>query len=109
MNQETPAPLNNNVYHPTHYNKGNIECIDGITSSRGIFRTIAFCQCNILKYLWRQGYKDDEVQEIDKAIWYEGHEKTLLSLIKEKGGNEAEELYKRICAACDELDRIIGL
>ena len=78
-------------------------------SSRGIFRTIAFCQCNALKYLWRQGYKDDEIQELDKANWYQGYEKTLLELIKAKGGEEAVDLYKRICAACDELDKLINL
>lgn len=59
------------INHPPHYNRGEscphcgnpIECID-VTEHR------PFLIGNAIKYLWRAGSKDDEVQDLRKAIWY---------------------------------------
>lgn len=62
--------MENNVNHPSHYNYGNIECIDAMQSAFGIEAVMDFCRCNAFKYLWRAGLKGDTVEDLDKAIWY---------------------------------------
>ena len=56
---------NKNVNHPTHYSYCIYECIDVIEAL-----DLNFNLGNALKYIWRCGYKDDEVQELEKAVWY---------------------------------------
>lgn len=53
------------VNHPKHYNShpSGIECID-------IIRHFNFNIGSAIKYLWRCGLKDDEIQELEKAKWY---------------------------------------
>lgn len=58
------------VNHPSHYNQGDMECIDGIVGAFGKDEAVVFCKINAFKYLWRLGYKDDEAQEIGKIKWY---------------------------------------
>lgn len=58
------------VNSPSHYNQGNIECIDAMVSAFGEYSTAEFCKINAFKYLWRLGHKDDETQEIGKIKWY---------------------------------------
>jgi len=29
-----------------------------------------FCKGNAIKYIWRAGEKDDEIQDLKKARWY---------------------------------------
>lgn len=58
------------VNSPSHYNQGNIECIDAMISAFGEYSTAEFCKINAFKYLWRLGHKDDETQEIGKIKWY---------------------------------------
>lgn len=60
----------NVVDHPDHYNNGNIECIDAMTSAFGIVVTQDFCKLNAFKYIWRSELKGNENQDIKKAIWY---------------------------------------
>lgn len=66
----TDDSLVNQVNHPTHYNQGDIECIDGIESAIINLRGIeAFCTGNSIKYLWR--WKDKGgVKDLEKAKWY---------------------------------------
>lgn len=55
--------------NPSHYTKGNIECIAYITETLGTDGTISFCQGNVTKYLHR--WKDKNgVQDLEKAQWY---------------------------------------
>lgn len=52
------------VNHPGHYVKvPGVECID-------VSQHFNFCKGNALKYIWRSGLKDDEVQDLRKAIFY---------------------------------------
>ena len=53
------------VNHPAHYTKhpSGIECIQ-------ITRHMNFNIGNAIKYLWRAGKKDAEVQDLKKAVWY---------------------------------------
>lgn len=59
----------NPVTHPSHYNQGNIECIDAMVAAFGKEATAIFCHINAFKYLWRTEHKNG-LQDIDKAIWY---------------------------------------
>lgn len=58
---------NTKVNHPEYYNKhpSGIECIE-------IVRHHNFNIGNAIKYLWRQGLKDENpaVQDLRKAIFY---------------------------------------
>lgn len=51
--------------NPSHYkdHKSGIECIQ-------ITEHMDFCIGNAVKYLWRAGKKDDNIQDLKKAIWY---------------------------------------
>lgn len=72
-----------NVNHPSHYNRGKLECIDIMEDVFGIDETKAFCKLNAFKYLVRAELKGKEVEDIDKALWYL---------------NKHQELIKRQCA-----------
>jgi hypothetical protein len=67
-----PAKAGDKVNHPSHYNQGSIECIDAIESALGPAGALAFCQGNVLKYVWRAGIKDGEktAHDFRKAQWY---------------------------------------
>jgi hypothetical protein len=53
------------VEHPQNYNHGKYECIDVIEDLK-----LNFNLGSVLKYLWRMGYKDEEITELEKAKWY---------------------------------------
>jgi hypothetical protein len=57
--------VTDNVNHPPHYTShpSGVECI-AITEHMG------FCIGNAVKYLWRCGLKDDEIEDLKKARWY---------------------------------------
>lgn len=62
--------MNENVNHPQHYTRGNIECIDALKAATvGLTGIEAVCTANAIKYLWRWKHKNG-VEDIDKAIWY---------------------------------------
>lgn len=53
------------VESPQHYTSSpsQIECID-------VVEHLNFCRGNAIKYIWRAGAKGNEVQDLEKAIWY---------------------------------------
>jgi hypothetical protein len=61
------VPANDPVNHPKHYTShpSGIECIE-------IVRHMGFNLGNVVKYIWRDGLKDTEVelQDLKKALWY---------------------------------------
>lgn len=62
--------MSNNVDHPSHYNQGDIECIDAIESALGKEKFIGFCIGNAIKYSWRSEHKSNAIEDLDKALWY---------------------------------------
>ena len=52
------------VNHPSHYNQG-IETIEYIESWSMNFNT-----GNVIKYVTRAGYKDNQLEDLKKAMWY---------------------------------------
>jgi hypothetical protein len=53
------------VNHPKHYNTNpsGIECIE-------VVRHMNFNKGNAIKYIWRAGDKGNEMEDLEKAIWY---------------------------------------
>ncbi len=53
------------VNHPPHYNQhpSGIEAID-------VIEHMSFNIGNAIKYLWRADFKDDAVEDMQKAVWY---------------------------------------
>jgi hypothetical protein len=47
----------------THTNASGIECID-------VVEHMTFCRGNAIKYVWRSGLKNDEIEDLKKAAWY---------------------------------------
>lgn len=75
--EELDTKIVNNVNHPSHYNQGNVECIDALDAC-GF--GLDFCVGNAIKYLWRFKDKDKPVEDLKKALWYLTH---ALSKIEE--------------------------
>jgi hypothetical protein len=57
------------VNHPSHYNQGDIECIDAMLASAGTKAVKNFCHLSIVKYLWRFEHKNG-LEDLEKAKWY---------------------------------------
>jgi hypothetical protein len=59
-----------NVNSPSHYQQGNIECIDAIAVAvNGLSGMEAVCTANAIKYLWRWKLKNG-VEDLKKSQWY---------------------------------------
>ena len=58
------------VNHPAHYNSGSVECIDAIQSALTPEEFRGHCRATAIKYLYRAGKKNDENEDVQKAIWY---------------------------------------
>lgn len=56
--------------NPSHYRKGEIECIDALKAATvGKTGIEAVCTANVIKYVWR--YEDKNgVEDLRKARWY---------------------------------------
>lgn len=62
--------MSDQVNHPSHYNSGKIECIDGMLAAFSKEEVAAFCKLNAFKYIWRSNYKGKSTEDIQKALWY---------------------------------------
>lgn len=58
-----------NYNHPFHYNQGEIECIDAISSALSPDELSGFIKGNVVKYLWRNNHKNG-LEDLKKAKWY---------------------------------------
>ncbi len=54
---------------PSHYQQGEVECIDAIRSALSKERFEGYCQGNILKYVWRYRNKGG-AEDLEKAKVY---------------------------------------
>lgn len=64
-----PVYPKSTVDHPTHYNQGEIECIDAMLAAAGEDAVKNFCHLSCFKYLWRFQHKNG-VEDLEKAEWY---------------------------------------
>lgn len=53
------------VNHPPHYkvHPSGVECIE-------ITRHMSFNLGNAIKYIWRSDEKGQDIQDLEKAVWY---------------------------------------
>ncbi len=67
------------VNHPKHYNAhaSGIECIE-------IVRHMNFNRGNAIKYIWRAGDKGNEIEDLQKAIWYLNDEIARLQTMQKR-------------------------
>ena len=77
---EQPTQCDDAVNHPSHYTRGKIEVADFIADQR-----LNFDRGNAVKYICRAGFKNNEIEDLEKAIWYLNHE---LKMLKGCDGNE---------------------
>ena len=68
--RETKEVKPDNVNHPTHYNKGTMECLDVIKSCLSTEEFKGFLKGNVMKYMYRKGDKGDALEDLNKACWY---------------------------------------
>lgn len=68
--RETKEAKLDNVNHPTHYNKGTMECLDVIKACLSNSEFKGFLKGNVLKYMYRKGDKGDALEDLNKACWY---------------------------------------
>jgi len=60
------------VNHPNHYTNSNIECIDALESMVENFDDAidATLSWQVVKYIWRHPFKENALQDLQKARWY---------------------------------------
>lgn len=56
--------------NPSHYQQGEIECIDALRAALTPEEFRGYCKGSAMAYLWRLGRKDAPEQEAKKALWY---------------------------------------
>lgn len=64
--------MSDNVNHPSHYNKGGVECIDAIKASMSEEAYRGFLKGNVIKYVYRYESKEKPLEDLKKAEWYLG-------------------------------------
>lgn len=61
--------MNDIVNHPSHYTRGDIECIDVLEQLARDGHDFRVLQA--IRYLWRYQHKHEDITtDIKKAIWY---------------------------------------
>jgi hypothetical protein len=53
------------IDHPAHYvsHPSGIECIQ-------VVEHMNFCLGNAIKYIWRADLKGNDIEDLEKAVWY---------------------------------------
>lgn len=61
--------IEDKVNHPDHYNShpSGIECIQ-------VTEHLNFCLGNAIKYIWRADDKENDIEDLRKAVWYVNRE-----------------------------------
>ena len=79
-----------NVNKPPHYtaHPSGVECIE-------ITEHMNFCLGNAIKYLWRAGLKQNEVEDLKKAVWYINREIERVENGKEERVGESVSIEYR--------------
>tara|TARA_Y100001937_G_scaffold62295_1_gene85457 strand:- start:1166 stop:1384 length:219 start_codon:yes stop_codon:yes gene_type:complete len=57
------------VNKPPHYNKGKVECLEYIRQQLGA-NFPSYLEGNVIKYLHRHKYKDQNIQDLEKGKFY---------------------------------------
>lgn len=68
------------VNHPPHYNKhpSGVECIR-------VVEWMGFCLGSAIKYIWRADEKGEDVEDLEKAMWYLRREIRRRKILRKRG------------------------
>lgn len=55
--------MNDLINNPPHYTYGKVELID-------LIENLPFWKGNCIKYIYRSGHKENELEDLKKAKWY---------------------------------------
>ncbi len=70
MGSRKRPPARESAIDPPHY-QGKVECIDAIESAvEGLSPLQAYLTGNCMKYLYRHGKKGQQIEDLEKAMWY---------------------------------------
>ncbi len=59
------------INYPPHYTSSPARCTCGKTiECIQVTEHMNFCLGNAVKYIWREGLKEDDVEDLRKARWY---------------------------------------
>lgn len=58
------------VNKPPHYNQGTLEAIDYIKQQLGPLGYRSYLEGTAIKYLHRYKYKQSNIQDLEKCVWY---------------------------------------
>jgi hypothetical protein len=59
------------VNSPSHYNQGEIECIDAVEAfTDGYKGSVAASLAQCVIYIWRAPHKGEQLQDLKKAEWF---------------------------------------
>jgi hypothetical protein len=85
------------VNHPDHYNMhpSGVECLD-------VVEHMNFNMGNAIKYIWRADHKENDIVDLEKAIFY------LKREIKRRGKSEEERTREPIRVEFTESDLATG-
>jgi hypothetical protein len=86
------------VNHPSHYNTGKIEVIDAIEDWK-----LGFILGNAIKYIARAEHKGNNVEDLEKAVWYINREIQRL-----KGAVQEETVEKKPACRIGRFDTVSG-
>ena len=92
--KRTDNTMSDTIHHPKHYTSDDcgVEAIE-ITS------LLPACISNAVKYVWRCGKKDEDLQELKKALWYINYsiDNDLPSFVDELSDSlEFQELVEKV-------------
>lgn len=62
--------MKDNVESPAHYTRGDIECIDAVKAMLTEQEFKAHCRATAMGYIWRAPFKNNEKEDLHKAIWF---------------------------------------
>jgi hypothetical protein len=71
LEEDSESVREDEVYHPSHYNKGKVECIEAIEAMLTPEEYLGYLRGNSLKYHWRFRYKKKPRPDLLKALWYD--------------------------------------
>lgn len=85
--------MNDIINHSPHYNVGEIECIDVLKDWFSSEQYAGFLKGNVIKYLCRDGHKENRLQDCEKAKYY------LIKLVEHLSKAEKEKNIQD-CSTC---------
>lgn len=78
------------VNSPSHYTQHpfDLECID-------VIENMPFCRGSAIKYIWRAGDKNDEIEDLEKSLWFIQREISRIGRLRARKAGAPKARKKR--------------